>query len=71
LTKWLITPMYHDQHHQFFTCNYGAYTTLWDRLFSTKRGRFELDFIKLKDRGAVSTQGADVHAAVSQPREEM
>lgn len=51
-TKWLITPMYHDQHHQFFTCNYGAYTTIWDRVFGTMRSRFEEDFDKLKQRDA-------------------
>ncbi len=54
-TKWLITPMYHDQHHQYFTCNYGAYTTLWDRLLGTMRPRFEQDFVKLKSRRAAST----------------
>lgn len=49
-TKWLITPMYHDQHHQYFTCNYGAYTTIWDRVFGTMRARFEQDFMRLKNR---------------------
>mgnify|MGYP001954433491 CR=1 FL=1 len=49
-TKWIITPMYHDQHHQYFTCNYGAYTSIWDRLFGTLRARFEQDFLKLKSR---------------------
>lgn len=55
-TRWLITPMYHDQHHQYFTCNYGAYTTLWDRLFGTMRARFEQDFLKLKDRRSAEIQ---------------
>lgn len=59
-TKWLITPMYHDQHHQYFTCNYGAYTTLWDRLFGTMRSRFEQDFIKLKNRRVQPAQGSEV-----------
>lgn len=35
LTKWLLTPLYHDQHHQLFHCNYGGFTTLWDRAFGT------------------------------------
>ncbi len=60
LTKWLITPMYHDQHHQFFTCNYGAYTTIWDRIFSTMRHRFEQDFMRLKDRPCARIQNAEV-----------
>jgi lathosterol oxidase len=69
-TKWLITPMYHDQHHQFFTCNYGAYTTLWDRLFSTMRGRFAQDFIKLKNRGAVVVQSPETTQPLSTLKEE-
>ncbi len=48
LTSWFITPMFHDQHHQFFRCNYGAYTTIWDRVFDTVRPRFHQDFDKLK-----------------------
>ena len=43
--------------------NYGAYTTLWDRLFATMRGKFEQDFIKLKDRRALGMQ----NPAVVQP----
>ncbi len=48
LTSWFITPMFHDQHHQYFTCNYGAFTTIWDKLFGTVRPRFHQDFDKLK-----------------------
>ena len=51
-TNWFITPMFHDQHHQFFTCNYGAYTTIWDRMFGTVRARFQQDFDKLKGQPA-------------------
>lgn len=51
-TKWLITPMYHSQHHQYFTSNYGAFTTIWDRLFGTMRADFEQDFNRLKSRRA-------------------
>ena len=47
-TKWLLTPMFHDQHHQYFTCNYGAFTTIWDRVFGTVRKRFDTDFDKLR-----------------------
>lgn len=48
LSSWFITPMFHDQHHQYFTCNYGAYTTIWDKLFGTVRPRFYQDFDRLK-----------------------
>lgn len=47
-TSWIITPMFHDQHHQYFTANYGAFTTIWDRVFGTVRPRFYKDFDKLK-----------------------
>lgn len=50
LTSWFITPMFHDQHHQYFTCNYGGYTTIWDKVFGTVRPRFESDFDRLKSR---------------------
>lgn len=48
VTKWLITPMFHDQHHQYVGCNYGAFTTVWDRVFGTVRARFFSDFDRLK-----------------------
>lgn len=51
-TSWFITPMFHDQHHQFFRCNYGAFTTIWDRVFGTVRPRFEQDFDRLKESKA-------------------
>lgn len=47
-SKWLITPMFHDQHHQYFNFNYGGFTTIWDYLFGTVRPRFESDFEALK-----------------------
>lgn len=50
LTSWFITPMFHDQHHQFFKCNYGAYTTIWDRVFGSVRPRFHQDFDQVKAR---------------------
>lgn len=50
VTRWFITPMFHDQHHQYFNCNYGAYTTIWDRVFGSVRPRFHEDFNQLKSR---------------------
>ena len=62
-TKWFITTTFHDQHHRFFRCNYGGYTTLWDRFCGTMRPTYEADFIKIKDRARkpkapVATGGA-------------
>jgi lathosterol oxidase len=47
-TKWLITATFHDQHHRYFTGNFGGYTTIWDRICGTVRPRFENDFRKVK-----------------------
>jgi Delta7-sterol 5-desaturase len=49
-TKWFITTTFHDQHHRYFTCNFGGYTTIWDRICGTMRPKFEADFDKLKAR---------------------
>lgn len=51
-TKWFISATFHDQHHRYFTGNFGGYTTIWDRLCGTMRPKFESDFLKVKDRGA-------------------
>jgi Delta7-sterol 5-desaturase len=49
-TKWFITATFHDQHHKFFTANFGGYTTIWDRICGTMRPKFEADYEKLKTR---------------------
>ena len=56
LSSWFITPMFHDQHHQYFTCNYGAYTTIWDKVFGTVRPRFYQDFDRLKQQKTTRLQ---------------
>lgn len=62
-TKWFISATFHDQHHRYFSGNYGGYTTIWDRLCGTIRPKFEADFDKLKDRlapkPAVAEQAAE------------
>ena len=51
LSKWFISATFHDQHHRYFTCNYGGYTTIWDWLCGTVRPKFVADFEKPKTRG--------------------
>ena len=51
-TKWFITATFHDQHHKYFTINFGGYTTIWDRLCGTMRPKFEDDYLKIKNRNA-------------------
>lgn len=54
-TKWFITATFHDQHHRYFTGNFGGYTTLWDRLCGTVRKKYEADFDAIKMRRASQT----------------
>mgnify|MGYP000423274545 CR=1 FL=1 len=61
-TKWFITATFHDHHHKYFNCNYGGYTTVWDRICGTVHKKFESDFIKIKERPIVRP-GAAVEPA--------
>jgi Delta7-sterol 5-desaturase len=58
-TKWFITATFHDQHHRYFTGNFGGYTTIWDRLCGTMRPKFESDFDKVKQRSAAKAAVID------------
>jgi Delta7-sterol 5-desaturase len=63
-TKWMISATFHDQHHKYFTANFGGYTTVWDRICGTVRPKFEADFLKIKDRArAVRTSQAEADPA--------
>ncbi|MEY4670383.1 MAG: hypothetical protein RLZZ415_262, partial [Pseudomonadota bacterium] len=44
LTKWFIPASFHDEHHRYFTGNFGGYTTIWDRLCGTMRPKYEANF---------------------------
>lgn len=37
LGRWLNSSVYHNQHHERFTGNYGLYFTFWDRWMGTLR----------------------------------
>jgi sterol desaturase/sphingolipid hydroxylase (fatty acid hydroxylase superfamily) len=43
-TGWLLTPLFHDQHHSLVGCNYGGFTTIWDRIFGTVSPGYVADF---------------------------
>lgn len=51
-TKWFITTTFHDQHHKYFSYNFGGYTPIWDYLCGTVRKRYEADFDGIKTRTA-------------------
>jgi len=50
VTRFVISPMFHDRHHATFHYNFGAYTTLWDRLFGTMQPSFEADYQAFHER---------------------
>lgn len=35
---WVITASHHQRHHENYSCNYGLYFRIWDRLCGTDRG---------------------------------
>lgn len=43
--RWINTSVSHNQHHQFFTGNYGLYFTFWDRLMGTLRKDYDEQFV--------------------------
>jgi sterol desaturase/sphingolipid hydroxylase (fatty acid hydroxylase superfamily) len=49
-SRYYISPMYHDRHHSTYRFNFGAFTTVWDRLFGTMHPAFEADYGKFHDR---------------------
>ncbi len=47
LGKWLNTSVSHNQHHQFFTGNYGLYFRFWDEWMGTTRPDYDAAFDKV------------------------
>ena len=66
-TKWFISATFHDHHHKYFTANFGGYTSVWDRICGTVHKKYEVDFVKVKERPIVrpgqTPQSAEVEAA--------
>ena len=42
--KWVNTSVSHNQHHQYFTGNYGLYFTFWDRVMGTLRSDYDQQY---------------------------
>lgn len=49
-TAWFMSPTFHDQHHEKFNYNFGAFTTIWDRVFKTVSPTLIADFDLIKQR---------------------
>ena len=48
--KWINTSVNHNQHHQFFTGNFGLYFLWWDRWMGTLREDYSREFEEVKLR---------------------
>lgn len=42
--RWINTSVSHNQHHQFFTGNYGLYLLFWDRVMGTLRPDYDKQY---------------------------
>jgi lathosterol oxidase len=48
--KWINTSVNHNQHHEFFTGNFGLYFLWWDRWMGTLRSDYDSEFDEVKSR---------------------
>jgi lathosterol oxidase len=44
ISRWFVTPSFHDAHHSEIGGNYAIITTFWDRAFGTMQPHFEREF---------------------------
>ena len=47
LGKWLVTPTYHQMHHELSTKHMGLYFTWWDRTFGTHSDQYAARFAEV------------------------
>jgi sterol desaturase/sphingolipid hydroxylase (fatty acid hydroxylase superfamily) len=50
LGRWINTSVNHNQHHQYFTGNYGLYFTFWDRIMGTIRKDYDQRFEEVTNK---------------------
>lgn len=48
--RWINTSVAHNQHHKYFTGNYGLYFLIWDRWMGTLRSEYEENFDEVTNR---------------------
>ena len=57
--RWINTSVTHNQHHQYFTGNYGLYFLFWDRLMGTMREDYEAKYDEVKGRAKILKEGKE------------
>lgn len=48
--RWFNTSVSHNQHHQFFTGNYGLYFRFWDEWMHTTRADYDRQFDRITEK---------------------
>jgi sterol desaturase/sphingolipid hydroxylase (fatty acid hydroxylase superfamily) len=48
--RWINTSVAHNQHHKYFTGNYGLYFLFWDRWMGTLRSEYDTSFEEVTSR---------------------
>jgi sterol desaturase/sphingolipid hydroxylase (fatty acid hydroxylase superfamily) len=66
-SRWYLSSQFHDVHHQMVGCNYGGFTTVYDRLFGTVYHKYDDMVDRLASR-IESSGGASIRAADAVPR---
>jgi Delta7-sterol 5-desaturase len=55
ISKYYISPMYHDRHHSLYRYNFGGFTNIWDRLFGTMDPDFDAAYDELQKKAREKT----------------
>jgi len=50
--RWMNTSVNHNQHHKFFTGNYGLYFLFWDKFMGTLRKDYDESFFSVDKKRA-------------------
>ncbi|MDB4655261.1 sterol desaturase family protein [Flavobacteriales bacterium] len=56
LTFWHNTGTHHNMHHKYFSCNYGLYFNVWDRLMGTNHAKYDETFEEVCARRAGTSE---------------
>jgi len=63
LTFWHNTGTHHNMHHKYFSCNYGLYFNLWDRLMGTNHVKYDETFEEVCARRSESSEAVTSQTA--------
>jgi sterol desaturase/sphingolipid hydroxylase (fatty acid hydroxylase superfamily) len=56
LGRWLVTPTYHQLHHELFLKHMGLYFNWWDRMFNTYSEQYAARFAEVTSPPPATTR---------------